>query len=104
MSQAFISLILYSLVLVAYGMEKFLYDKLDSTVKEIKSRRHASNPQRSEIRIYYAAWCYHCVHFAPSYKKISNSLIASGYDVTFTALSCVEYGDVCSSMKLGQCE
>ena len=100
MSQILVSLLVYSLLMSVFGAEKFLYDMLDSTVKEIKSRRHASTPQKSEIRIYYAPWCFHCVNFAPSYKKIANALIADGYDVSFTALSCVEYGDICNSMKI----
>ena len=93
-------LLALTLLLAVSGTDKFLYDKRDSTVKEIKSKRGASKPQQNEIRIYYASWCYHCVNFAPTYKKIANSVIADGYDVTFTALSCVEYGDICRSMKI----
>ena len=80
--------------------QKFLYDAKDSVVREMKSRSAVSNIGKSEIRVYYAPWCFHCVRFAPTFKKVANTMSSEGYNVQFSAVSCVEHPDACKLQDL----
>lgn len=79
--------------------DPYLYDKRDSVVIEIKSKVN-SKPRNSEIRVFYARWCPHCVVFAPKFKALANKVIADGFDVKFTAISCVELKSVCEDYNI----
>jgi thiol-disulfide isomerase/thioredoxin len=79
--------------------DPYLYDKRDSVVTEIKSKV-ISKPRNSEIRVFYARWCPHCVVFAPKFKALANKAVADGFDVKFTAISCVELKSVCDEYNI----
>eukprot|EP01065_Artemidia_motanka_P016428 TRINITY_DN20103_c0_g1_i2.p1 TRINITY_DN20103_c0_g1~~TRINITY_DN20103_c0_g1_i2.p1 ORF type:complete len:487 (+),score=119.82 TRINITY_DN20103_c0_g1_i2:40-1461(+) len=52
------------------------------------------------VVVFYASWCGHCRHYAPTYKAVAEEMERLGNPYGLAALDCAEYTDYCDKMGI----
>ncbi|KAF4737175.1 Quiescin Q6 sulfhydryl oxidase [Perkinsus olseni] len=87
---------------MAHG-EKFLFMGEASKVLEVSDRDfdRVVSSNTDKLVLFYAHWCGHCIHFAPKYKALADSLGKDAFDETgqarLIAIDCAVYGRFCGT-------
>ena len=82
-----------------------LYPSGKSAVEELGNEgladvvTHATDGPFTTLVEFYAPWCPHCQHFAPSYERVAEHFVGD-QRVRVTAVDCVAHSDLCKQNKV----